>query len=682
MMHLKPNGALWLRLTDLPGRLLGLAMAPVLLLAIVLGSYVIHERRVELENRLGERSQLLARQLASAADYGIFSGNQAALDALVGAVAREVDVLLVAVLDAQGRPMARQIGDGARASDPVRIETWLPRLLAGENTAPMIKVPQGFLAVYPVRSTVLQVDDVLENSHARRPVEAALKGHVVVALSSDSIGEDLVRFVGIVALVLCAVLVSGVVMARRLSLGIHGPVREALMAAQRIGRGEDGIRLPASCGVATLDRLAASLNQMAEQLELSRQELEGRVELATEALRQQRDAAEKADQAKSRFLAAASHDLRQPMHALSLLVAAVRVESRLEEREVLLERIDGAAHALSGLLDALLDISRLDAGRVQPRFQEIDLAALLRGVLETHRAAAERKHIELVWRIGPCWGRTDPVWLERIVGNYLGNAIRYTPEGGCVMVAVRRRGGNCQIEVRDNGPGIAADQQELIFQEFFQLHNPQRDRSEGLGLGLAIVERLAGPLGHPIGVRSVDGKGAVFWVGVPYAAVRQSAAGQVAVQNEVERSTPAPQSDCPLSGWRLLIVEDDELVLESYRGLLRLWGADVLACCSAGEALGVVDAGMAIDAVITDYRLGADEDGLMLIEQLRRQVGVPVPAIVATGDTENATLRSMSVPGVRVMYKPLRPGLLLKQLKLLARAGGDIPFGTNATIEN
>lgn len=666
MKHLLMQSALWQRMTDLPGRLLGLAMVPVLLLAVIWGSYVIHERRVDLENRLSERSQLLARQLASAADYGIFSGNQAALDALVGAVAREDQVLLAAVLDAQGKPMAKQGAKGARDNDFVEIDAWFPRMTAGEKIAPIIKVPVGFLAILPVRSTLLQVEDVFESAHVKSAINEAPKGFVVVAISSRSIDNDMLQFVGVVVLALGTVLLGAAVMARRLATGIHEPVREALLAAQCIGRGEDGIRLPASSGVATLDRLALSLNLMAEQLELSRQELESRVELATEALRQQRDAAEKADQAKSRFLAAASHDLRQPMHALSLLVAAVRVESSLAEREVLLGRIDSAAQALSGLLDALLDISRLDAGRVQPQRQDVDLAPLLRGVIETHRAAAEKKSIELVWRISSCWIHTDPIWLERIVGNYLGNAIRYTPNSGCVMVATRRRGGSCQIEVRDNGPGIAPDQQKLIFQEFFQLHNAQRDRSEGLGLGLAIVERLAASLQHPIGVRSLVGGGATFWVRVPYASVQCRAPEYAAAHDVAIPLVPSTQSELPLGGWRILIVEDDELVLESYRGLVRLWGAEVLAFASAREALDHVS-GVGIDALITDYRLGGDLDGLALLEQLRRQLGIPVPAIIASGDTEDTTLRSISVPGVRVMYKPVRPGLLLKQLKLLVQ---------------
>lgn len=682
MKYLMIQQALWQRMKDLPGRLLGLAMAPVLLLAIAWGGYVVHERRVDLESRLSERSQLLARQLASAADYGIFSGNQAALDALVSAVARESGVLLVAVLDAQGKPMAKQGGSILDHVSAVEIEAWFPRIAAGAVVAQILKVSQGAMAMQPVRSTLLQVDDVLETPHAKRSVEATVKGYVIVAISSRSIDEDLLHFIGIVILVLGAVLLSGAAMARRLARGIHRPVREALLAAQRIGQGEDGIRLPASCGVPTLDGLALSLNQMAEQLELSRQELEQRVELATEALRQQRDAAEKADQAKSRFLAAASHDLRQPMHALSLLVAAVRAESRLDEREHLLERVDAAAHALSGLLDALLDISRLDAGRMQPQVQDVDLAALLRNVVEAYRAAAEKKNVELILRTKPSWIRSDPVWLERIVSNYLGNAIRYTPEGGCVMVTTRRRGEFCQIEVRDNGPGIAPDQQDLIFQEFFQLHNPQRDRSEGLGLGLAIVERLSGPLGHPIGVRSMLGKGALFWVRVSYAPDQLKSLSKDSAPEVSENPAQSAQSEYPLSGWRVLIVEDDELVLESYLRLVRLWGAEVLGFSSAREALDTVKSGISIDAVVTDYRLGGDLDGLALLGLIRQVLGRPIPAIIATGDTENVNLRGLEVPGLRVMYKPLRPGLLLKHLRQLVQAEADNQPSANVIIEN
>ena len=437
------------------------------------------------------------------------------------------------------------------------------------------------------------------------------------------------------------------------------------MGQHRAGAGHIGIRLPSS-SVPSFARLSQDINSMAGQLEQSRQRLEQRVHEATHALREQRDAAQQANRDKTRFLAAASHDLRQPMHALNLLLEALKQESRSDERARLLERIEASSQAMSALLDALLDISRLDAGTVRLQRAPLQLQPLLLRLRDTYERQAERKGIALVIHGSQACVRSDPLLLERILGNFLSNALRYTPPGGCVLLAVRLRGAHCVIQVRDNGPGIAPDEQAAVFQEFVQLHNPQRDRSQGLGLGLAIVQRLARLLDHPVGVRSCLGHGATFHIQLPRCEVAPPAAPGVPPPHGA--STPASPG---LEGCRILLVEDDALVRDGYARLLQLWGGEARVHANADAVLAALgQGGWRPHLIVTDHRLGGALNGRQLIDALRRHWAAELPAVILTGDTEDAALGQSGTERLRVLYKPVKPAELRQVLVQLWRAGG------------
>ena len=646
---------------DLRGQLLALAMLPVLVFAIVWGAYVIRQRANDLQAQLHQRAQLLARQMAVAADYGIFSHNLATLQTLTLAVSREPAVVAATIYDVNQEVLAVNLS-AESLSQPQRhdVRNLINQSVQLGNTAVSSSTGRWIAYLEPVRSPSLAIDDLPDG----RPLatDALFKGYAVVEVSSEAIRAELVSFGFSVFALLLGILASSWVIVRSFSSRINHRIQAVALAAQQIGQGRAGVRLGPS-NIVIFDRLSQDLNRMAERLEQSRLDLEQRVEQATVAMREQRDTAERANSAKTRFLAAASHDLRQPMHALSLLLAALKQEQSQHSREDLLQRVEATTHAMSGLLDALLDISRLDAGGVQPREVSFELLPLLLRVRATYEGLALRKRIEFHVRPSRLWVHSDPMLLERILGNFISNAIRYTPPGGRVLLTSRPRGQHCLLQVRDNGPGIEPEYQQTIFEEFVQIHNSQRDRSQGLGLGLAIVQRLAQLLRHPIELRSCPGHGATFAIRVP--SMKPVATSIDLALNEscsaISSDQAAPAS---LQGYRILLVEDDTLVRDSYERLLELWGCDVRSHANAPTALAQLrEPDWMPQIIISDYRLGGGLNGLELIAALR-QLGTPaLPAILVTGDTEETALRDLADPSIHVLFKPVNPAVLSQSLR-------------------
>jgi len=367
--------------------------------------------------------------------------------------------------------------------------------------------------------------------------------------------------------------------------------------------------------------------------------------------------AERANIAKSRFLAAASHDLRQPLHALGLLVGALEEKVQESERDMV-EKIQSSVHVLDDLFNSLLDISKLDAGVLTPEPQDFAVAGLLERMTADYGALAEEKRLR--FRVMPCRAiiRSDPVLLDRIVRNLVANAVKYTESGG-VVLGCRRHGSNLRIEVWDTGPGIPDHQRQDVFQEFYQIGNPERDRSRGLGLGLAIVDRIARLLDHPISVTSIPGRGSVFSVEVP---VATSTVGAL-------QPAPLPQLTSPnLSGFFVVVVDDDLAILEGMRKLCESWGCRVLADSSETgllEQFASQDARP--DAIIADYRLSGGSNGVQVIDRIKARFGKDIPGILISGDTAVESLRHAEASGYPLLNKPLQPAALRSLLSFLLR---------------
>jgi signal transduction histidine kinase/CheY-like chemotaxis protein len=368
----------------------------------------------------------------------------------------------------------------------------------------------------------------------------------------------------------------------------------------------------------------------------------------------QKEAAEEAARAKSRFLAAASHDLRQPVHALSLLVGALRGYRLDGEPGRLLDRIDASVDAMNGLFNALLDISRLDAGIVEPNIQPFRVQTLLDRIHRDYSADAGVKGVSL--RVHPCSAivSSDPVLLERILRNLVSNAVRYTASGRIVVGC--RRGKQLTIQVCDTGPGIAAQHQERIFEEFFQLENPERDRSKGLGLGLAIVRRLAPLLDHRITLSSTLNKGSVFNVTVPLTS-----------DSPLEPTAQRPDEEREASSL-ILVIDDEAAILEGMRSLLSSWGHTVVCARSGEEMLREIQSGPCqADLIICDYRLQGEESGPQVIRRLRSVLDQDTPALLITGDTAPDRLHEARRSGFVVLHKPVANGRLRAAVSNLIR---------------
>jgi signal transduction histidine kinase/CheY-like chemotaxis protein len=440
-------------------------------------------------------------------------------------------------------------------------------------------------------------------------------------------------------------LLAGLLLARRMIV----PIQTLRRGAARIGGGDLGERISIKTGD-ELEALGDQFNSMAEQLQESYRTLENKVEERTREL-------EVANTAKSRFLAAASHDLRQPLHALGLFLAQLRGETNRDERERLLGRIDATVSAMNELFDALLDISKLDAGALALHRTDFPIARLLSRTEATFAGTARVRGLRLRVVQSSAWVRSDSILLERILLNFASNAARYTKSGG-IVIGCRRRGPSLRIDVCDTGLGIPEDQRQYIFSEFYQISGLRRsDDRGGLGLGLSIVERLGRLLNHPIELASQVGRGSRFSVTVPIAAPVASAPSNLSVL-----------SFDPLNGKVVLVIDDDELIRDSMRGLLQGWGCRVLTAGSSIAALTqLTEHGLRPDLIISDYHLANGMTGIAAIAQVRSATGAAIPAFLVTGDTAAERMQDASTGGFQLLHKPVAPMALRALVSRLLR---------------
>lgn len=381
------------------------------------------------------------------------------------------------------------------------------------------------------------------------------------------------------------------------------------------------------------------------------QQLRFRNAALASALTAQRDAAEQAYLAKARFLAAASHDLRQPMQALSIFHDLLRGEAQTVRGAGLLENAQQAADAMNMLLDTLLDISKLDAEVVKPDCHAFPVQTLLDEMEREFTPVAERHGLQLNVRSCSASVVSDPVLLGQVVRNLIENAIRYTPSGR-VLVGCRRRSGQLAIEVLDTGIGIAADKQAAIFGEFYQVESNGRERKQGLGLGLAIVERISRLLDHQLTVHSAPGRGSRFVVEVP-----------LAIGADEIPALP-PEADLArepgnLAGRRIVFIDDEESIRAGMEKLLRSWGCDVIVADSVAECLRLVDHGQVpIGGLISDMGLPDPDNGIAAVEAFRRLYGQNLPVLLVTGDTSKAALQAARARNLTMLHKPIKPARL------------------------
>jgi len=394
----------------------------------------------------------------------------------------------------------------------------------------------------------------------------------------------------------------------------------------------------------TVNRIIAqSITRHLENLDLI-EELRAQKAIAERA----RQEAETANRSKTQFFAAASHDLRQPLHAMGLFAAALY--EKVKDPEVLnvVTSINASVSALEGLFNELLDISKIDSGVIKPNFSHFPLEEVFGRLRNDFSAEAAENRLRISLAGGAQVVRSDPVLLERILRNLVSNAIRYTAAGEIAITAAPVNG-SVRIEVRDTGPGIRREDQERIFEEFFQLGNPGRTSKKGLGLGLSIVKRLCGLLGYEVRLTSEIGKGSIFSFDVP------------------PGTAPAPRRDAPappraaadLSGKLIVVIDDEAAIVEGMTLLLSGWGIDVIGSLTGDDVIEAVHARERMpDLIIADYRLAGGADGTAVIERLRRELDPAIPAVVITGSTAAERITEADSGRHDLLIKPVQPDTL------------------------
>jgi len=369
-------------------------------------------------------------------------------------------------------------------------------------------------------------------------------------------------------------------------------------------------------------------------------------------LREQRDRAESAMQEKNRFLAAASHDLRQPVHAMGLFIASLEPYLSDKKPKLILGQIKQTSDNLGSLFHGLLDLSKLDANVVQNNPQHILLHPLLKTLSSEYQETAEQKHLTMKIDCSPtlsCY--VDPSLLERILRNFISNSINYTQSGGISLSAYYTDNKQVTIQCKDTGKGIPANEQTKIFSEYHQLENPERDRKKGLGLGLAIVRRLSELMDVDVNLESEPGKGSTFSINL-----------QAGDANKV-LSPQKTSGRHEAMNYKVIVIDDEEDILLGMKSLLQSWGCTVTTATTGDEAIVALDA--APDMIIADFRLRNHESGLDSIERIRKHYRADILAVLITGDTAPERLQQAAHADVEVMHKPVKPNSLKKVFESL-----------------
>lgn len=635
-----------------------LTLIPSFFMVVGLGAVFLSSRFADMDKDLLEHGKIFVRQLASSSEYGVFSNNREFLQTIANGILQQEDVNGVIILDSASEVLV----SAGRFSSSAKKE------FVGENVGGSQPgaASEGVNLLTPIRSNVeshwiyqpiVPVQVSLDDFQTRPSVHQI--GAVIVEMDrkrTQALKMEMLQWTLATVLLFLAFSLYLALLASR---NITRPIRKLSEAVQAIGKGNLDTRISQHTPINELEILAQGINEMAAQLQHDRAGLQQKIDEATHVLRAKTEEAERASHDKSRFLAIASHDLRQPLHALGLYASELQRRVSNDEQRQLLGRMEYSIEALSTLLNALLDISKLDAGVIVPQFQACDIDAMLDGIVAGHQMLAGIKNIRLIIR--PCprarFVTSDPLLLERILVNLVSNAIRYSYPNGCVLIACRLRKGFLRIEVRDNGVGISKSDQENIFREFYQLAQPHLDANKGLGLGLAIVDRLVKLLGHRIELRSRPARGSVFALEVP---VDRRPASR-AVAGTARDSSPDEAQDAEpstLHGKKFLVVDDDAPVLSGTADMLASWGCEVDTATSLAQVEQLLRKGTTWDFIVSDYQLENEVSGIDVIAMVRGHANRQIPCILISGDTSPALLKLASINGHQLLHKPVRPAKL------------------------
>lgn len=372
-------------------------------------------------------------------------------------------------------------------------------------------------------------------------------------------------------------------------------------------------------------------------------------------LAEEKRIAERAMVAKSRFLAAASHDLRQPLHAMGLFLSALRKREKDPQNKRIVEDMTKSADALNSLFNSLLDVSRLDAEIIEFNPVHVPASRLFDALRAQFVQQATEKNLDLNISTDSQVLYCDVVLLERVLRNLLSNAVQYTNSGSISLFCTEESNDIIRIALMDTGLGIPEEFTEDVFSEYYQVNNPERDRNKGLGLGLSIVRRLCELMDVRLNMESTEGKGTIFTLDVPR--------GKTA--NILGQAKPAAAEALEVRSC-VLVIDDEAQVLQSMRHMLEGWGCEVILAESARDAIRILALGGTLpDIVISDYRLAGISTGVDAVATIRLALDIPVPAIIVTGDTSPERLKEVKDTGLRLLHKPVHPDELSEVMQIL-----------------
>lgn len=631
-------------------RILAVALMPLLLAVGMFAIYFTQRSANEMEQSLERQGQDSAKHLADTIAFDLISGNLPPVKRLLDyernfrriEVAAVTDGVQWLVISGEGKalPLISGTAPPMRWRDgPMLYFAQRVRLPASSESDPYLDPPE------MQRHNLYMVVSL-----SRAPVELA-RSQAGLAASGTAL----------------VAIVFALLLAWRLSGGVSRPLLNITHTVAQLTNGNLTARTPEQ-SQGEIGLLENGINRMAQALEENQRNLTLRVQDATAELLGQKLAAEAAVLAKSRFLAAASHDLRQPLHALTLLVAALREQVSDGEAGRLTRHIEAAAAAMESLLNALLDLSKLDAGVVEARPHCFALNKVFAQLASQFSPVAESRGIKLSFASNHLWAYSDPVLVERILSNLISNALRYA-ERGRVLVGARRVGADwLRFEVWDTGKGIPQEFQDRIFEEYFQLNNPERHRDKGLGLGLAIVSRLARLLGSRVQVRSDPGQGACF-------SFQLARCAPALIHPDVPASAAFL---LPLEKALVAFIDDDEAILDAMVQVFDKWNVALAAGEDAEQVRDELRSlGRAPNLILCDYRLRNGRTGIEAIQILREAFGTAIPAALLTGDTATDTIQAIRASGLPVLHKPLKPAKLRAFLSHLLADPASSTHSTN-----
>lgn len=496
------------------------------------------------------------------------------------------------------------------------------------------------------RDTLAVVRNVVDSEHPQQ-----LFGSVLVDVSlSEAIAAQRSSLRNALIALALSLFVSAVI-GWQAAHWISAPLRHLAGAVHQLGRGDRQVEVEVT-DQTEIGELQQGFNAAAAALFEMQRGMEQEIEHATVELARKNAALEAASVAKARFLAAASHDLRQPLYALTLFSSALAVDEHDAVRLDRIAHIQECVEALDHLFGELLDLSRLETGAMQIEISEFPLDHVFEEVSRNFRMIAEQHGLRLVVRPTDLWVRSDRTMLARILNNLVSNALRYTHEGGVLVGARRRDDGTVRVDVWDTGSGIAPEHQSRVFDEFYRVEGPCNDHNDGprrgLGLGLATVQRLAELLDTQVQLKSLHGRGSVFSFQLPVVVSRPSS------------HLPLETEQADVSGLRVLVIDDEPAILSGIRYLLRSWGCEVFTAEDRVQALDAVEGWTGPpDIVISDLRLRDGDSGLEVLAALDRYYqadGVaPFPRLLITGETRSDRLREIMAAKIPVLYKPVSP---------------------------